>query len=73
MLSSPVACWLMKKLCELAQTAAWSPIVGIGASSNGTSAPLRSLICQMPSHVTAVFVLFLKPTYWVSIATFSGL
>src|SRR3954451_13171478 len=72
LLSSLVDWRVMKKWCELAQTASWSPILGIGASTNGTLAPFRSLICQMPSQVTASLS-FLKPTYCVSMATFLGL
>jgi hypothetical protein len=59
-------------LWEFAQTALVLPIVGICAMPNGTLADLRSLICQMPSHVTDVLP-FLYATYWESWATLVGL
>ena len=61
------------KLCELPQTACWSPIVGIGAAPQSRLLTLaHSFIIQMPSQVRA-FLPCRKATAWASLATFLGL
>ena len=60
--------------CELAQAAGSPNTVGIGASDHFRpgAVSLRSLICQMPSQVTA-FSPFLNARYCESFATLVGL
>src|SRR5918993_3072815 len=61
------------KLCELAQTAGWSPIWGSGAAPHSRPLTLaHSFIIQMPSQVRA-FLPCRKATAWASLATFLGL
>src|SRR4051794_15449309 len=59
---------------ELAQEAGLAKIVGIGTSDHFKfgAVDLRSLICQMPSHVTDVSP-FLKARYCESSAPLGGL
>src|ERR671930_1531715 len=74
LLSSGLRWLISTKLCPFAQTAFCSPTWGrkpIPHCSFG-AVVLRSLICQMPSQVTA-FLPILNALYWVSRATFRGL
>jgi hypothetical protein len=61
------------KLCELAQTAGWSPICGTGADPHSRPLTLaHSFIIQMPFQVKA-FLLCRKAIASASEATFLGL